>query len=222
MRRLLLLALLLSAATATRAEHRVTHDFNSTIAAANIRRIIVDIPAGEVRVRNSAKNAINLSGYVRKEYDGLHERERMQRLVDEIDVEIYVNGEEAVIRRRFGPNATGWRATKLTKFQVELEVPVGTNLNFETKAGEVWLDGSFGNVDVDLRAGEIHVRTPRAAVHTLSASVRMGEVHTNLGDRTIDREGMFPGTTHYVNAQGGKSALDLHTTFGEVHVTLTP
>jgi hypothetical protein len=58
-------------------------------------------------------------------------------------------------------------------------------------------------------------------VKELTASCRIGEVHTHLGDRTIDREGVFPGTTHFVNPNGGRSVMNLHTTVGEVHVTLT-
>src|SRR5947207_3151432 len=96
-------------------------------------------------------------------------------------------------------------------------VPPGVDVTLETHYGEVDLDGTFGNVECDLTAGEIHVRTPRANVRDLSASVRIGEVHANLGDQSIDKEGLFPGGMQWVNASG-KSDLHVHTTFGEVHV----
>ena len=92
--------------------------------------------------------------------------------------------------------------------------------DIETRYGELKLDGEFGNINVDLRAGEIHLRTPRAAVHELNASVRIGEVHTDFGEDREDHEGIFPNSTHFINV-GGRSRINVHTTVGELHVTLT-
>ena len=126
-----------------------------------------------------------------------------------------------MVRRRYGSHAHGWSARSFhSGFEIKLEVPRGVDIILETKYGEVDIDGTFGNVECDLRAGEIHVRTPRANVRDLSASVRVGEVHANLGDHSIEKEGLFPGSMTWVNA-AGKSDLHVHATFGEVHVTLT-
>jgi hypothetical protein len=126
-----------------------------------------------------------------------------------------------VVRRHYGSNAHSWSARSFhSGFDLKVEIPPGVDVVLETKYGEVDIEGSFGNVECDLRAGEIHVRTPRANVRDLSASVRIGEVHANLGDQSIEKEGLFPGSMTWVNA-GGKSNLHVHTTFGEVHVTLT-
>lgn len=83
-------------------------------------------------------------------------------------------------------------------------MPPGVDVTIETRYGEVDIDGSFGNVLCDLRAGEIHVRTPRA----------------NVRDHSIEKEGLFAGGIEWSNA-AGKSDMRVHTTFGEVHVTLT-
>jgi hypothetical protein len=220
MRRLLLAALLL-VAFAAHADRHVTHRFQTSVPLRSIRRVIVEIPAGEIHVHNGAGNDLVASGSIRREYDDDDERDRFQRGIDDIDIEVFTNRDEAIVRRHFGPSAHGWRITKLASVDLELTLPPGVDIEFETKAGEIWLDGTFGNIDTDLRAGEIHVRTPRANVKELSASTRIGEVHTELGDRRIDREGVFPGTTHFVNPDGGRSTMNLHTTVGEVHVTLT-
>lgn len=221
MRRLLLVSLLLAAAFTARADPKITHRFETSIPLRGIKRVIVAIPAGEIRVRNGNTNDIVTSGTIRREYDDENERAKLQAVIDDINVEIYTNGSEAIVRRHYGPHANGWRATKMASTDLDLTLPPGVDLEFETKAGEIWLEGSFGNIETDLRAGEIHVRTPRANVKELSASCRIGEVHASLGDRTIEREGVFPGTTHFVNPDGGRSTMNLHTTVGEVHVTLT-
>jgi len=157
---------------------------------------------------------------VRRDCDGSEERQEMQSLVDDVNVAIEVHGDEATIYRTFGPNARGWRARNISVEELTIEVPSGMNVGVATRFGEVRMDGSFGDISADLRAGEVYLRTPRADVRVLDASCRVGEVHTNLGDRVITREGLFPGRTHFEN-DGGRSAVSLHVTAGEVHVTLT-
>lgn len=221
MRRLLTIALLLASALAARADRHVTHRFETSLPLRNIKRVVIEIPAGEIHLRNGSTNDIVASGAVRREYDDDDDREEAQSSIDDVDVQIYTNGKEAIVRRRFGTHAHGWRITKSANVDLELAVPPGVDVSFTTKAGDIDIDGTFGNIDTDLRAGEIRVRTPRANVKELNASCRIGEVHTALGDRQIDREGVFPGTTHFVNPDGGRTTLNLHTTVGEVHVTLT-
>ena len=216
MRRALFFVSLL-AATAAAAD--VVHPVAASVARGRIRRVIVDIPAGEINVRNGAADRIRVSGEVQRESDD--EGEKAQRVVNNIDVEIFVDNEDALIRRKFGPEASSWRANSWhTNYRLTIEVPRGLAVDVETKYGELTLEGEFGNIDADLRAGEIRLRTPRDSVHELNASVRVGEVHTDFGEDREDHEGVLPGTTHFINANG-RSRINVHTTFGELHVTLT-
>jgi hypothetical protein len=202
------------------ADREVVHHINNSVPGSTVKRVVVDIPAGEITIRNGVSNRIAVDGVVRRNYNGSDDREPMQRLVDDVGVAIQVRGEEATIYRTFGPNARGWRARNSTPEEITIEVPAGLDVALETKYGEVRMDGSFGDVDVSLRAGEIQLRMPRAEVRSLNASCLAGEVHTNLGDRVIDREGLFPGRTHFENSSG-KSHENVHVTAGEVRVTLT-
>ena len=217
MRRAFVAAVSLLAASAASAD--VAHPVSASVPRAHIRRVIVDIPSGEINVRNGASDRIRVSGEVRRNSD--EDRARNQRIVNDIDVEIFVDSEDALIRRKFGPEAGGWRGHTLkTNYHLTIEVPRGLGVSLETKYGEVTLEGEFGNIDADLRAGEIHLRTPRASVKELNASVRIGEVHTDFGEDREDHEGILPGTTHFINANG-RSRINVHTTVGELHVTLT-
>ncbi|HZW53442.1 MAG TPA: hypothetical protein VFF00_05360, partial [Candidatus Elarobacter sp.] len=173
--RLALAAALALAAFTAAADQEVTHSFSSSVPRGRIRRIVVDIPAGDVKIRNGGAGAIALSGEIRRSYDGWREHANEQRIADDVGAEIYVDGDEAVVRRHYGPNAHSWSARSFhSGFEVRLDVPPGLDIILETKYGDVDLDGTFGNVECDLRAGEIHVRTPRANVRDLSASVRVG------------------------------------------------
>ncbi len=221
MRKLIITILLLLAATPLAAERRVTHSFSSSAPLAQVRRIVVAIPTGDVTIRNGAADRITHSGNASREPDGPRSREAQQRIVDDATVEIEVSGGEATIRRRFGPEAKGFRGETFTSFHITLDLPPGLDLDIKTKYGDVRIDGTFGDIDVELRAGEIDVRLPRASVRELRASCRVGEVRTTIGNEITEREGVFPGRTRFVNPDG-KSTVTLHVTAGEVNAELTP
>ena len=220
MRNVLFATAFLLVASPALANHDVRHAFQQSIPADGIHRVTIEIPAGDVSVRNGASNSLVVKGYAKREYDGTDPKDTNQKVVDDISADFYVNHEEAVVRRRFGPNARGWRAAHFTDFHITVEVPAGTSVEFATKYGDVDIDGVFGDVLVDLRAGDVTVRTPRANVRELTASCRVGDVTTNLGHEIISRSGLFPGTTRW-EKNDGTSRLNLHVTAGDIEVKLT-
>src|SRR5579859_4544545 len=86
-------------AASAAADESVTHPFSASIARTTVRRVIVDIPAGEIAVRNGPADHIRISGEVHREYEGPRERDEQQRIVNDIAAEIFVNGQDALIRR---------------------------------------------------------------------------------------------------------------------------
>jgi hypothetical protein len=219
MRKLLILAAALALATSVLAED-VEHKFQSAVARGQVQRVRIDIPFGSFTIRNGGGERIAVSGVTSRDYDGQRERIWAQKVVNDTSVEVAVSGHEAVVRRKFGRNASSWRARKFTGLDLRVELPPGVDVEFNTSAGEVNMDGDFGDVTIDLRAGEIDLRVPRARVREMNASCRIGEVRTNLGTEVITREGILPGRTHFFNAKG-KTHVNVHVTAGEVDVTLT-
>jgi hypothetical protein len=213
-------ALLLTAGAAL-ANDEVSHDFSASAMRGHVRRVVIDIPAGEVRIRNGAGDRISVSGTAERHFDGHRRRSKEQQIVDDISAEVVVNGDEAIVRRRFGPNAQSWSARSFhSSVDMTVELPSGVDVEVNTRYGAVDIEGAFGSIDTDLRAGEVHVRTPRSNVRDLTASVSIGEVHTYFGDHYIENEGVFPRVARFHNASG-RSDVNVRSTFGEVHVTLT-
>jgi hypothetical protein len=216
-----LTAATLLVAGAALANEEVTHSFATTAARGHVRRVVIDIPTGEVRIRNGAADRIAVHGTSLRHFEGYRRREREQQIADDISAEVVVSGDEAIVRRHFGPNAQSWSAkSHHSAVEITVEIPPGLDVEMSTRYGSVDIDGAFGNIDTDLRAGEVHVRTPRANVRDLTASVSIGEVHTYFGSHYIENEGVFPHSARFHN-EGGKADLNIHSTFGEVHVTLT-
>jgi hypothetical protein len=214
---LVLAASLLAAASALAQD--VEHKFQSAVPRGQVQRVLIDIPHGSFTIRNGAPGYIGVSGVASRDYDGQRERIWAQKVVNDTSVEVYINGAEAIIRRKFGRQADSWRSQKFTGIDLRVDLPPGVDVEFDTSAGEVDIAGDFGDISVDLRAGEVDVRVPRAKVREMNASCRVGEVRTNLGTEIISKEGILPGRTHFFNPKG-KSHVNVHVTAGEVDVTL--
>jgi hypothetical protein len=211
---------LLFLTTTLAAEPKVRHAFESAIPRGTVRRVVVDIPAGEIKIRNGGRDRLLVSGVASREPDSDRSREKQQRIVDDISVEIYASNEEAIVRRRFGPNAKGFSGETFTGYDLVITVPAGVSLELLTRTGEVEIEGSYGDIDVDLRAGEVTIRTPRATVRQLNASARVGEIRTNLGSETLEHSGILPRKIRF-NNPSGTSNINVHVTAGEVDVELT-
>lgn len=218
MHRVIALPFLLLLATVASAKD-AEHAFQTSVPRGQVQRVTIDIPFGAFKIVNGAETRLALSGIASRDYDGERERVWAQKVVDDTSVEIYVNGADAVVRRKFGPDADSWRARKFTGYDLRLELPPGVDLVFETSAGEIDITGRFGDIDAELRAGEITMRLPKAGVRELRASCRIGEVRTHLGNEIVTREGILPGRTRYFNPEG-RSRINVHVTAGEVEVTL--
>ncbi len=130
MRSLVTAAVVMLIAGTALAEREVAHRFDSQAAAPSVRRVVIDVPSGSIRIRNGASGTIRVTGTARREYDDSPRFD--QQIVDDSSVEAYVNRDEAVVRRRFGPNAQGWRAQRFTSFDMTVEVPTGTAVDLET------------------------------------------------------------------------------------------
>ena len=219
MRTFILAAVVLTAPAAFAAD--AEHAFQSAVPRGEIRRVLIDVPTGTFTIRNGSPSHLALSGIASRDSDGAKEKAWAQKVVNDTSVEFYVNGSEAIIRRKLGKNADSWRAQKFTGLDLRIDIPAGLDVEFDTTAGEIDMAGDFGDIDVDLRAGEVDVRVPKKNVRSLSTSCRIGEVRTNLGNELVSREGILPGKTKYFNSNG-RAHVNVHVTVGEVDVTLLP
>jgi hypothetical protein len=198
----------------------VVHSFESAVARGQVQRVLIDLTTGTFRIRNGEASRLALTGVASRDYDSQRERLWAQKVVDDTSVVFEINGADAIVKRKLGRNAQSWRARRFTGIDLRLDLPPGVDVKFRTTAGEIDMAGDFGDIDIDLRAGEVRLRVPRARVRELKASCRVGEVRTNLGTEVVTREGILPGRTEFFNPQG-RTRVSVHVTAGEVNVTLT-
>jgi hypothetical protein len=218
MRNLIAAALLLAAATA-RADHKVTNSFEGSAPAAGVELVSIEIPAGEVHIVNGKAGAIAIHGFASRNSDGPRSRSEQQRIIDDVSVHINVEDGVATVERTFGPNAHGWSAKKFSEFEITVEVPPGMAVDVGTMFGDVEVRGRFGDLAIDLRAGDVDVELPRDSVRELEASVRVGDVNLDSGERRSTSEGILPSTQRFENPKG-TARVSLHATAGDVKVRL--
>lgn len=218
----LLFASLFAVTAPVLADEEVRKPFTASIPRGTLERVFIDVAAGEIEVRNGDVKTITISGELKREYSGRdRDREKQQQVLSDITPMITVSGDTAIIEGKFGSSARTWSARSFrTQWRLLVQVPRGMDVEIGTRYGELTIEGEFGDLQADLRAGEIDIRVPRSTVRELNASVRIGEVHADFGDERVSNEGILPGNTHFYNANG-KSRMKVHTTVGEVHIRLT-
>jgi hypothetical protein len=198
-----------------------SHDFRTSVPASGVLRLEVDMPASDLVIQNGPAETIEVFGRVTRAYRFHKEKARAQQIVDASSVRVDLKGSRAILRRQFGPGAKGRSAQGgNTQFRVTVRVPAGTHVEVHQKAGDVKVAGSFGDIDVKMRAGDVSISTPKRNVRELLATTSVGEVNTNLGDRMVSKQGVFPGRTHYLN-EGGRSMVSVDLMAGEVDIVLT-
>ncbi len=211
-------AALLSATVSGQQE--AVHPFRTSIDAGTALRLVVDVPQSNLLIQTGTAGKIEASGTVTREYKKDRDAARAQEIANASSVHIEIRGTRAYVTRAFGVAAEGRSAqNSKTIFDLVVKIPEGMHVEVVQNTGAVRLDGSFGNVQVDMRAGEIGLKVPKASVRELSARATVGDVTTNLGDRTISKQGVFAGKTHYINERG-HSFINLRLMAGDIDVQL--
>lgn len=199
----------------------VVKDLRQSVSARNIRQVRIEIPIAEIEVRNGPSTAVELTGKVTQRYDGRDERQWASDIVESTKIAMEVSGDVVFIRREAGPESRGWRAKRSpSTIKAIIAIPAGVAIDIEQSIGEVDINGSFGDIDLSIRIGEVSIRVPKRDIRHLSASAKIGEVKTNLGDRVITKEGLFAGETYYEN-ETGTHDLRARVQIGEIDIALT-
>lgn len=211
---------LLALAPAAFAAQNVTHDFRAVRPSKGILRVQINIPAAELDVQNTIGDQIEVFGTATRAWEEASEQARAQQIVNSSGAAITVEGTRAFVKRSFGDGAQGRSSQgSQTRFTVHVRLPKGMHVEVRQLAGQVDLTGTFGDINVEMRSGDVNVVVPRREVHELEARATAGDVTTNLGTQIIEREGLFAGKTRFLNASG-RSDLSVMVTVGNIDIQL--
>ena len=215
-----LVALFLLVAGSAFAEGEVGREIRESFPSTGIVRVEIEIPIAELRIENASGSTIDVSGTIRQKYSKRDDRSWAEAVVQSTRIVMEQRGDRIVIRRVQGSEADSWKAKKSpANIRAVVAVPAGMAIEVEQSIGEIEIDGLFGEIDVELNIGDLTISTARDDVRQLSARVGIGEVHANLGDRIITKEGLFAGETLWSN-DGGKHRLRADVRIGSIRIDL--
>jgi hypothetical protein len=215
-----LAALFLLVAGSAFAEGEVGREIRESSSSAGIVRVEIAIPIAELRIESAAGSTIDLSGTIRQKFSKRDDRRWAEAVVQATRIVMEQQGDRMVIRRVQGPEADSWKAKRSpASIRAVVTVPAGMAIEVEQSIGEIEVDGSFGEIDVKLNIGDVTIRTAREDVRQLTARVGIGDVHANLGDRIITKEGLFAGETLWSN-DGGRHRLRADVRIGSIRIEL--
>lgn len=198
----------------------VTNVVTKEVPASEVLRIVVDIPDAEVAIRNSSEKTLRVVGTYSRNHRGKDSIEA-QAIVDAASLKIETSGPRAIVSRDLRGKAGSYLAKRSLDLKVEIFAPSHVNVEVTQSSGHVKIDGTFRDIEVAMNRGDVSVRTAKRNVRELNASSRMGKVITNIGDRTVSREGLLMGSTYFIN-DGGASAMKIAVRFGTVEIELLP
>lgn len=216
-------AAILFAAAAFAAEqpNRAVRNIDFTASVEGALRLEMNMATNSLVIENGPPGVIEISGTVERAWGREKHRARAEEIVSDAGVRVQMKGSRAVISRNFGPKAQGRSAQSgKTEYRLKLRVPRGMHIQIDQNAGSVALAGMFGDVNVELNAGEVSLKTPKSSVRELLADVKVGELTTNLGDRLVEKEGIMAGKMHFFN-EGSGGVVKVGVLAGDVKIELT-
>jgi hypothetical protein len=192
---LLACLLLVPVCAASDWKYEETHsDSREFVAGGHLR---VRMSVGDLRIHRGETSKIKL------EYTVKSKRERN---VKEARVDFDIHGNDATIEFH-------GRSVGDTQFEVELEVPMNTNLDVHEKVGDLTVENIEGDKDLTLGVGDIRIENERAGYRLINASSGIGDVNS---DGYGETSGWLGKTLKYHG--DGKYELRAHVGVGDIHL----
>jgi hypothetical protein len=155
----------------------------------------VRLGVGDIHIRRGDSSKITVHYTVKS---------RRERNAKDARVEFEVRGNDATLdfHAPYGGN---------TQFDVELEVPLNTNLDVHEKVGDMIVENVEGDKDLQLGVGDIRVERETGSYRLVRASTGIGDLNS---DGYGETSGWLGKTLKYHGE--GKYELRAHVSIGDI------
>ncbi len=100
-----------------------------------------------------------------------------------------------------------------------IEVPRDLPLRAELGIGELTIEGTAGDLTVDLGIGEVNITLPKEAIGSVGIDTGIGEASLSAGGRHYESAGLMTRTLRW-NEGTGRAEVTANCGIGEIDVTL--
>jgi len=101
----------------------------------------------------------------------------------------------------------------------QVQVPRDRAVEIELAAGELKIEGLEGDVDVDMKAGELSVRMPQRSVRSVQLRGMIGESRLVVDGHSYEHDGIFGHRVRWSEGTGA-ARVTTNVMVGETHVRL--
>lgn len=218
---LLAAAVLLLASSSLFAAEEMKKDVHHAVARGSIVRVFVELPVSELTIASAASSEIDVNATIKREHMTERGERKAKEILDASNIEIAIRGKSAYIRPKFGPAARGWgRSGKSNTYKATITLPRGIDVNVDQSVGELKMAGEFGDVEINIGVGDLDLKLPKRDVKELIASATVGEIRSDLGERVVTQEGLFAGSTQFIN-DNGRTMVKVRIRVGDAEIELT-
>lgn len=205
--------LLLSTAPALAEERETVRTIRQAFPVTGVERLTLDLPVGEARILGEERGDVQVVVELRCEPD----RERCAELARDVTLESSTRGGRLALELR---GFDGGPRRDLV-FSGVVRIPADVALGVDMGIGELAIEGLTGDVEAELGVGEMGLRLPYDAVHTVSLAAGVGEtnLHLPVGRHTSERSHLVGSETDWREGPG-QADLDAEVGVGEVNVRL--
>lgn len=174
-------------------DYQETHTDSRDFAAGGMLHLHLSV--GDVRIKRGDAAKISMRYTVKS---------RSEHNVKNAHVDFDVRGNDATIEFHAPIHSN-------TQFDVELEVPMNTNLDVHDKVGDLTVENVEGDKDLELGVGDIRVIRESSTYRTVRASTGIGDVNSDSYGQT---SGWLGKTLKYHG--DGKYELRAHVGVGDI------
>lgn len=216
MKRTALTALIITAAllwVVPAGADEVVRSFRQEIPVAGADRIHLEFPVGEVTVEAWDNPRVSLDVKVACNH------ERSKRCVEaakNLRLVYNTSGDRLHVEVKNWPKFAG---TKGLHVIAKINVPRGLPLRAELGVGELSVQGTAGDLDVDLGVGEVNVTLPKDAIRTVDLDTGVGEASLTAGGRHYESSGLIARQLSWHKGPG-RAGVKVDCGVGEIDVTL--
>jgi hypothetical protein len=206
---LLSLALLLAVVPVGASE--IVRSFKQQIPVGDADEIALDFPVGEVTVEAWDNPQVNLEVKIacNKRTSRCEEAAKALRLV------YNTSGDRLRVEVKNWPKMAGKSLHVIAKINVPRDLPLWTDLG----VGELTVQGTEGDLTLDLGVGEVNVTLPKDAIRSVDLDTGIGEANLTAAGRHYESAGLMARQITW-NEGKGNARVKVDCGVGEIGVSL--
>lgn len=189
----------------------VVRHFDKQLAVGDARRVLVDVPVGEVVIEGTNDREVRFE--VRLECD--HQESECAEIAKRVRVVYSTEDDELALRIKEWPKTRN----KGLQARVRIQVPRNLPLEADLGVGELRIENVASDLRADLGVGSLSITMPESAVSTVNADTGVGDANLSAGGRRFQSSGLIAKEIRWSKGPG-KSHVEADCGVGEISIAL--